>query len=266
MLSWPRGIPLHWTHSDKIMWDAMHTIAGPNGKPRSSLLFSGASAWGPRPAILSCVSAKLSKDDFLQIGKMTRVEYYTAMGSAKFGLALPGLGYDCFRLWELMLLGTIPVIERGIGFDRTLWRLPALLVDDFADISPQLLRQAYIEAVYRAPDFEYFRLKQSYWANMLFNVSRAGTLDPMLQAHPMEAEDLGFTRPRERYDCGIGKSSVNSAGPLCGPGTKRIPAESCNVNATGGYFTGRNRKQKMRDEEAERLARIRKADEDALNR
>jgi hypothetical protein len=248
------------------MWDAMHTII--NEKPRDALLFSGASAWGPRPAILQCIGEKLNKDDFLQIGRLSRGGYYTAMGSAKFGLSLPGLGYDCFRLWELMLLGTIPVIERGIGFDRTLWRLPALVVDDFADVSTDLLRQAYVEAVYRAKDFEYFRLKQSYWANLLFNVSSAGTIDPMLHFHPMAAQDVEFTRPRERYDCGEGESPSNAAGPLCGPGTKRIPAQHCKMNVTGGYNTGRNRKQKRIDAELEKeqLELVRKADEAAAGR
>lgn len=263
------------------MWDAMHGIAGQSGRgpvatvtPRRALLFSGASSWGPRPTILQCIGEKIDSKDFLQIGKLSRVDYYKAMGTAKFGLALPGLGYDCFRLWELMLLGTIPVIERGIGFDRTLWRLPALIVDDFADVTPSLLRQAYVEAVYRAPDFEYFRLKQSYWADLLFNVSAAGTIDPLLHLHPMEAEDLNFRRPRERYDCGVG-SSPGTTGPLCGPGTKRIPAQSCITNATGGYFTGRNRIQKkkgairplkkaqLQDEDLKELARIREADEAA---
>jgi hypothetical protein len=65
---------------------------------------------------------------------------------------MPGLGYDTYRLWEVLALGAMPVLERGIGFDRTLYRLPALLVDDFADLTPELVRQAYVEALYRVDD------------------------------------------------------------------------------------------------------------------
>ena len=36
-----------------------------------------------------------------------------------FGLGLPGLGYDCFRTWELLTMGSIVVTERGVGYDRT---------------------------------------------------------------------------------------------------------------------------------------------------
>ena len=30
-----------------------------------------------------------------------------------------GMGYDCFRTWEMLMMGAIPVIERGVGLDRT---------------------------------------------------------------------------------------------------------------------------------------------------
>jgi hypothetical protein len=46
--------------------------------------------------------------------RLTRYEYYTKLGSAMFGLGLPGLGYDCFRNWELMTMGTIVVLEKGV--------------------------------------------------------------------------------------------------------------------------------------------------------
>ena len=44
--------------------------------------------------------------------------------------------YDCFRIWESLLAGSMPVIERSTGLDRTLYKLPALQVDDFADLTP----------------------------------------------------------------------------------------------------------------------------------
>ena len=51
--------------------------------------------------------------------------------------------YVCF-------LGAMPVAERGMGMDRTLYKLPVLLLDDFADLTESLLRTAYVEALYRA--------------------------------------------------------------------------------------------------------------------
>lgn len=83
---------------------------------------------------------------------MNQRAFYTSMATSMAVLALPGLGYDTYRLWEVLALGSMPVLERGVGLDRTLYRLPVLLVDDFADLTPDLLRQAYVEAIYRADE------------------------------------------------------------------------------------------------------------------
>lgn len=94
-----------------------------------------------------------------------------------------GYGEVCLQPWTCraaiimqpsLLFFFAPI--RGTGFDRTFWRLPVLLVDDFADITPDLLRTAYVEAVYRAGDFEFERLKQSFWWSVIMNVSASGNI------------------------------------------------------------------------------------------
>ena len=196
---------------------------------KKKLLFAAASSWGKRPQILRCISDKMDMADFeghsdtpkaeLEKIRTDRRHYYQRLGSSMFGVALPGLGYDCFRTWELLTMGSIVILERGVGLDRTLWRLPALLVDDFYDINPELLRSAYVEAMYRADDFEFERLTQSFWFSVVANVSSSKSTQPMLDKFPMQAEDLTFTRPRVPFDCHKTKS--------CGKGTKRVPENSC---------------------------------------
>lgn len=100
-----------------------------------------------------------------------------------------------------------------------MWRLPALLVEDFYEITPELLRTAYLEALYRAKEFEFKRLTMSYWFSVLANVSASMSTQPFLDAFPLEAEDQNFARPRIPYECG----RTNS----CGRGTKRTPRMSC---------------------------------------
>jgi len=100
-----------------------------------------------------------------------------------------------------------------------LHRLPALLVDDFAEITPELLRQAYVEAVYRADEFEFERLKQTYWWEIISQVARNRTTAKLLDYLPAEAQDITFARPKEPFTC--------AATGSCGPGTKRTPRKSC---------------------------------------
>lgn len=60
-----------------------------------------------------------------------------------------------------------------------------------------MLRQAYVEAIYRAPEFEFNRLSQNYWWGVISNVSATMKVQTILDAFPMRAEDPTFTRPRE---------------------------------------------------------------------
>lgn len=100
-----------------------------------------------------------------------------------------------------------------------MYRLPALFVEDFYEITPELLRQAYVEALYRADDFEFERLKQSFWFGFISNVSATMNVQTILDKFPMSAEEPNFARPREPYLCG----KTNT----CGRGTKRTPKISC---------------------------------------
>ena len=225
VISIPRGVPIQWQHTEKLIFDSIHTNQAID---KSRLLFASSSSWGPRPQILRCISSKFTVDEFeghvdspltdMAQTKDDRARYYRKLSSAKFGLSMPGLGFDCFRTWELLTLGTLVVTERGYGFDRTFWRLPVLLVDDFNDITPTLLRSAYVEALYRADEFEYRRLKQSFWWSVILNVSSSMSLQPLLDNFPMMAEDINFTRPLRPFHC---------SGGVCGAGTKRTPEQSC---------------------------------------
>lgn len=135
-------------------------------------------------------------------------------------LAMAGFGYDTYRLWETLALGSLPVLERGFGFERTLWKLPVLFVDDYADVTADLIRLAYVEALYRVDEWEYERLTRKHWQDVLYQTSVTENLDYVLQKHPMIAVDIDFVRPIHYFNC------KRMGG--CGPGTKRTPYNICN--------------------------------------
>lgn len=94
-----------------------------------------------------------------------------------------------------------------------------MLVDDFDDITPELLRSAYVEALYRADDFEFERLTQGFWDTIIANVSATMSTQTLLDKFPMDAEKPNFARPRVPYECGVTGT--------CGVGTKNTPKSSC---------------------------------------
>lgn len=124
LLILPRGIPITWGWTRVTIWDTMRNLVK-DRVGKNMLLFATGSKWGPRPQILRCISSKFQVQDFsghVDRGAQPRIdrnEYYYRLGQARFGLGLPGLGYDCFRNWELMTMGTIVVLEKGVGLDRT---------------------------------------------------------------------------------------------------------------------------------------------------
>ncbi len=95
-------------------------------------------------------------------------------------------------------------------------------MDDFFDVTPQLLASAYIQVLYSIHEFEFERLTQDFWNSIIYDVSISGNIDALLNKFPMKAEDENFTRPYIRYNCGPDNSN-------CGTNTKRTPLQYCDL-------------------------------------
>ena len=55
-----------------------------------------------------------------------------------------GLGVDCWRPWEaLAQAGVVPIMEKGMGLERTWAQLPAVFIPHFRDLTPAWLEQAW---------------------------------------------------------------------------------------------------------------------------
>lgn len=103
------------------------------------------------PQIIKCISEKLPVEEFFghtdgvvkkskappgANTEESRSAYYVQLARARFGLMVPGMGYDCFRNWEMLLMGSLGVIERGIGFDRTVRQLKSMRMDVLIIVVP----------------------------------------------------------------------------------------------------------------------------------
>lgn len=193
----PRGVPTKWEHNEKAIFDSIHLVSNNVKKKKEKLVVTVGSTYGFRAEIITDLKKKLSAADFEIVDinsirqdkgakKLNKFLYYEKLASAKFGLALPGVGYDCFRTWELLTMGTIVVAEKVMGLDRSFWRLPVLLVDDFAAVTPEMLRVAYVEALYRAKEFEFERLQQSFWWSLIHRISLSKSNKEYLEKFPFQ--------------------------------------------------------------------------------
>ncbi len=162
--------------------------------------------------------------------KISQTAFFLKVARSVAVLCMPGLGYDTYRLSETLLLGSMPIIERGVGLDRTVYKLPALVVDDFAYVTPDLVHSAYVEAIYRADEWEYERLTLPFWKNMMREASESESSEPFFRRFPIESVLKGFIRPQFPFDCdkmgGCGKEI-----------TSRTPKEYCGIDPTRDWKT-----------------------------
>jgi hypothetical protein len=107
-------------------------------------------------------------------------EYLTDVKRSKFVLSPAGLGIDCYRTWETMLMwqnnpygGCYPIIKRS-PIIRIYDKLPVVIVDRWEDVTQEFLEKKYIELEEKRKKglFDYDRLYADYWINPILELQR----------------------------------------------------------------------------------------------
>ncbi len=87
-------------------------------------------------------------------------DYLKEMATCKFTLSPQGLGPDCYRTWEALLVGSIPIVTQS-QLDPLFEGLPVLIVDRWDDVTQELLEEKYKEITSKSYDLS--RLYMEYW-------------------------------------------------------------------------------------------------------
>ena len=103
-----------------------------------------------------------------------------------------GLGFDTYRLWETLLLGSIPIVESNAGLDRTYSNLPVLVVHNYTHLTPVLLDTAYKCFVKHAHLYNYHHLTEKYWMELVRTAVRTGLHDHISMQHPFRNKYCDF--------------------------------------------------------------------------
>lgn len=91
-------------------------------------------------------------------------EYLKDISHSKFVLSPAGNGIDCFRTWECILLGAIPIMKRS-PIDYIYDDLPVLIIDDWAEINYEFLEMKYEEIKSKTYNMEKAYL--NYWLRLI---------------------------------------------------------------------------------------------------
>jgi len=119
--------------------------------------------------------------------------YWNFTAQSQFVLSPPGTGFDCYRHWEALAMGAIPIIEHTT-FDRTFAGLPVLLVDDYKDVSVDLLERTRQE-FWNKP-WQWERLTSEYWDKLVQGVLETGSSATVQVNHPIHPKYAGEYQPK----------------------------------------------------------------------
>lgn len=96
-------------------------------------------------------------------------QYLENLANSVFCICPRGAGWDCFRNWECLLLGGIPILEHSI-LDPLFHNLPVVLVDDFKSLTQEFLD--YKEREFGAKTFDCEKIYADYWLSFLLSIQR----------------------------------------------------------------------------------------------
>ncbi len=87
------------------------------------------------------------------------VDYLNALGRSKFVLSPPGRSWDCYRTYEALAMGAIPIVKRQAPLSDVVEGLPVMVVDDWSEVTPERL-----EWEWNTPrEWNLERLSLRYW-------------------------------------------------------------------------------------------------------
>jgi hypothetical protein len=90
--------------------------------------------------------------------------YLKDLASAKFVLSPRGGGVDCFRTWEALYMGAIPIVKTS-ALDPLFKNLPVLIIKNWESITEEFLLEKYEEM--KKKQYKLEKLNINYWYELI---------------------------------------------------------------------------------------------------
>eukprot|EP01039_Chlorochromonas_danica_P008686 gene8686-9570_t len=206
------SLPLGIKYRQQVWTKARHLLLLVWSKTR--LLAINNSGWGPRTMINEMVAKQFNgtvQNTYAmhqRRGSKKRIslplrgseevslpvadDHMLEIAQSRFVLCPSGLGWDTYRLWEVLLLGSVPIIESNPGMNRAVASLPVLIVHSFEEVTPSFLEKAYPCFQEQVSQFNYSHLREDHWVGMVQEALRTASADHMLAPHPFRHRFCDF--------------------------------------------------------------------------
>jgi len=128
--------------------------------------------WGDREDCYSKIDRSIC---LFESSSISRRSTWQRQSEFMYVISPEGIGMDCHRTWEAIMLGCIPIIKRN-ALSSMYAELPVLIVEDWSDVTPQTLSNHSVVATEQK--FNFSSLFKEHWTNR-FNDVKTKILDPM---------------------------------------------------------------------------------------
>lgn len=188
-LGLPRCIP--WIESNYVAWYRnychFHVIEGLRHLPKDKEAFKI-----PKKHLLYCKMTISNSDHGFTLTRYKNIrkefigdlesrfsitknlvcwqDYIKELVTYKFCLSLPGRGIDCFRTWECLHLGVIPIVL-DTSINKIYENLPVVIVKNSSDITKEFLNKEYDRIISNLDSYNWSKLTLDYWVNKILNNS-----------------------------------------------------------------------------------------------
>lgn len=185
---WPIGV--HWPIANQPMdairaapleWEAQFQrvrAAAPPAADRIPLIYSRLAMrndrFGDRWAALDTIPAELFAGGAAYVAAAGTTftplfEFWRGLGAHAFCLSPFGYGIDCYRTWEALAMGAIPIVRCGSQrpFEGLFEGLPVLAVAEWRDVTRELLDRTLVEFSARYDFNALDKTRLQYWREVL---------------------------------------------------------------------------------------------------
>jgi hypothetical protein len=87
--------------------------------------------------------------------------YFIQLATSKFVICPPGNGPDTYRMWETLMVGSIPIVIDSSMIDHFMHDLPIVSIYNYIDLTEGILEEVYEEMSNTTYTYNY--LRKQYW-------------------------------------------------------------------------------------------------------
>ena len=160
----------YMTDPQKIMHDMFH-------KEKSETYFVNFNKCAYRDRSRYKAEEVLQKYGYPNLSFTNMQNYMENVKSHKFVISPLGSGYDCYRHWESMYMGTIPITTSS-PIDMQFKNLPIIILNSWDDFTPEKIVREYNKLYDNRDKIEWEKLFCPYWFNKIHECQTIGMDNP----------------------------------------------------------------------------------------